>query len=85
MSPLKLWLIIPLAVSAPAHAQGTMEQGVTTRGATTQSQGVIVRQRTPVATQPSNDPFHNPIGQGVPPAASANSNQNSNRINVPIR
>ncbi|QOG18989.1 MULTISPECIES: hypothetical protein [Bradyrhizobium] len=24
-----------------------------------------------VATQPSNNPFSNPIGQGVPPAASA--------------
>jgi ABC-type sugar transport system substrate-binding protein len=39
--------------------------------------------RTPVATQPSNNPFSNPIGQGVPPAASANPNLNSNRTNVP--
>jgi hypothetical protein len=77
MSPLKLWLIIPLVVSAPALAQGTMEQGAPTR-----SQGVVVRSGTAVATQPSNNPFHNPIGQGVAPAASANSNQNSNRTNT---
>ena len=78
MSPLKLWVIIPLVVAAPALAQGTMQQGVTT-----QPRGTVVRSRTPVATQPSNDPFHNPIGQGVPPAASANSNQNGNQTNVP--
>jgi hypothetical protein len=78
MSPLKLWLIIPLVVAAPALAQGTMQQGATNR-----PQGRVVRSRTPVATQPSNDPFRNPIGQGVPPAASANSNQNGNITNVP--
>lgn len=27
-------------------------------------------QQRPVATQPSNNPFKDPIGQGVPPAAS---------------
>jgi hypothetical protein len=80
MSPIKLWLIIPLVAAAPALAQGTMQQGATTRSQTTAGSA-----RTPVATQPSNDPFHNPIGQGVPPAPSANSNQNSNRTNVPAR
>lgn len=39
--------------------------------------------RAPVATQPSNNPFSNPIGQGVPPATSANPNLNSNRTNAP--
>ncbi|WP_239621735.1 hypothetical protein [Bradyrhizobium sp. I71] len=59
-----------LALAAPALAQqkANRPQG----NPSTQS-------RTPVATQPSNNPFSNPIGQGVPPAASANPNQNSNR------
>jgi hypothetical protein len=78
MSPLKLWLIIPLVLAGPSLAQGTKQQGVTT-----QPHGTAGRSRTPVATQPSNDPFHNPIGQGVPPATSANSNQNGNITNVP--
>jgi hypothetical protein len=78
MSLLKLWLIIPLVFTGPALAQGKMQQGVTT-----QREGAVGRARTPVATQPSNNPFYNPIGQGVPPAVSANSNRNSNRTNVP--
>jgi hypothetical protein len=76
--PLKLWLIIPFVFATPAFAQGTMQQGAT------QPQRTAGDSRTPVATQPSNDPFHNPIGQGVPPAASANSNQNGNRTNAPM-
>jgi hypothetical protein len=78
MSSLKLWLIIPLVFAGPALAQGKMQRGVTA-----QPQGTVGRVRTPVATQPSNNPFQNPIGQGVPPAASANSNQNGNITNVP--
>jgi hypothetical protein len=78
MSPLKLWLIIPLAITAPALAQSTMQKGATPR-----SQGAIVRSHTPVATQPSRDPFHNPIGQGVPQAVSADSDRNGNRTNAP--
>jgi hypothetical protein len=78
MSPFKLSLIIPLILATPALAQGTMQQGATTR-----PQGTVARSRTPVATQPSTDPFRNPIGQGVPPAASGNSNQNGNITNVP--
>jgi hypothetical protein len=78
MLPLKLWFVIPLVVAAPALAQGTMQPG-----ATTQRQDTVVPSRTPVATQPSNDPLHNPISQGVPPAASANSSQNGNQTNVP--
>lgn len=37
-----------------------------------------------VATQPSNNPFVDPIGQGVPPAVSARGYPNSNRTNVPL-
>lgn len=77
MSRLKLWLIVPLVFAEPALAQGTMQQGVAS-----QPKRAAGSPRTPVATQPSNNPFHNPIGQGVPPAGSANSNLNSNRTNV---
>lgn len=77
MLPLRLLLIAPLVFAAPALAQGTQQ------GVKNQSQGGIARSRTPVATQPSNNPFQNPIGQGVAPAASANSNLNGNRTNVP--
>ena len=79
MSPLKLWLIIPLVFAGPALAQGTKQQGLRTQ----QPQGTEGRGRTPVATQPSNNPFQNPIGQGVPPAASADSRRNGNITNVP--
>ena len=80
MLPLKLWLIIALVIP-PAFAGPALAQGTNQRSGTTQ--GAAARTRTPVATQPSNDPFHNPIGQGVAPAASANSNQNGNITNVP--
>jgi hypothetical protein len=77
MFPLRTLLIIHLVLAGPALAQGT-KQGTATR-----SQTVTTGSRTPVATQPSNHPFQNPIGQGVPPAVSANPNLNSNRTNVP--
>jgi hypothetical protein len=77
MLPVRLLLIAPLILGSPALAQGTQQQGVKNR-----PQGTI-GSRSPVATQPSNNPFQNPIGQGVPPAASANPNLNSNRTNVP--
>jgi hypothetical protein len=81
MPSLKLWFVIPLAFSAPALAQGTMQQGAAMTIPTQRTAGVA---RTPVATQPlSSDPFRNPIGQGVSPAVSANSNRNGNWINVP--
>ena len=38
----------------------------------------------PVATQPSNSPFTNPINQPVPPATSLRPYSNSNRTNVPL-
>jgi hypothetical protein len=77
MLSLRPLLMVPLVLAAPALAQGT-KQGTTNR-----SQHVTAGSRTPVATQPSNNPFQNPIGQGVPPAVSANPNLNSNRTNVP--
>jgi hypothetical protein len=76
MLPLRLLLIAPLVLGSAVLAQGT-QQGVKSR-----PQGTV-GSRTPVATQPSNNPFQNPIGQGVPPAVSANPNLNSNRTNVP--
>jgi hypothetical protein len=82
MSPLRLLLIAPLLIAplvfaAPVLAQGTQQHGVRNR-----PQGTIAGPRAPVATQPSNNPFRNPIGQGVAPAVSANPNLNSNRTNV---
>ena len=77
MLPVRLLLIALLILGSPALAQGTQQQGVKNR-----PQGTI-GSRSPVATQPSNNPFQNPIGQGVPPATSANPNLNSNRTNVP--
>jgi len=64
-----------LACATPALAQGTQQ--------TNRSRTYNTQSRTPVATQPSNNPFSNPIGQGVPPAASANPNLNSNRTYPP--
>ena len=77
MLPLQLLLIAPLVLASPALAQGTQQQGVKNR-----PQNTLTGSRSPVATQPSNNPFQNPIGQGVPPAASANPNLNSNRTNT---
>jgi hypothetical protein len=81
MLPSRLLLIVSLVFATPALAQGTQQQGQ--QGAKHRSQHTATGSRSPVATQPSNDPFRNPIGQGVPPAASANPNLNSNRTNVP--
>jgi hypothetical protein len=79
MLSLRLLLIAPLVLSAPAFAQGTQQkqQGVQGR-----SQSTTAGTRAPVATRPSNNPFQNPIGQGVPPAVSANPNQNSGLTNI---
>jgi hypothetical protein len=74
----RLWLIVPIIFAAPALAQGTIQQGTTT-----QSQRTAGSSRGPVATsQPSSNPYQNPIGQGVAPAANANSNRNGNWINT---
>ncbi|MDH2357452.1 hypothetical protein QCM80_43925 [Bradyrhizobium sp. SSUT112] len=76
MSLLRSLIIGALVAATPALAQNTQQQGVKNRNANAGT-------RTPVATQPSNNPFQNPIGQGVPPATSANPNLNSNRTYVP--
>lgn len=85
MSSLRLLLIAPLALAAPAFAQGTRQnqyqnqyQGVQQH----HSPNATTGPRYPVATRPSNNPFQNPIGQGVPPAVSANPSLNSNRTNT---
>ena len=76
MLPLRLLLLAPLVFAQPALAQSTQQ------GAKSQPQNSAVRSRSPVATQPSNNPFQNPIGQGVPPAVSANPSQNGNRTSI---
>jgi hypothetical protein len=79
MLSLRLLLIASLVFAAPALAQGTQQQQ---QGAQNRSQNVTTGSRGPVATRPSNNPFQNPIGQGVPSAVSSNPNLNSNRTNV---
>jgi hypothetical protein len=80
MSPLKLCLIIPLLCAGPALAQGTTQRNYGTPNQPPRAAGST---RTPVAVQPNNNNlFQNPIGQGVAPAASANSNRNSNAIST---
>ena len=65
--------IIPaVAQVTPGGTQGAVQ-------GTTQARPAQGQPRSPVATQPSNNPFQNPIGQGVPPAVSANPSNNSNR------
>jgi uncharacterized protein YdeI (BOF family) len=80
MSPLKLVFVIPLVVALPALAQ---QKGATTGSTATQSQRTAGGSRGAVAIPPpTNNPFQNPIGQGVAPAANANSNRNSNVIST---
>ena len=83
MSAAKLLLTPALIslVTVPAFAQGT-QQNANGRQSSP-SQNYARGSRSPVATQPSNNPFQNPIGQGVPPAASANPALNSNRTFAP--
>lgn len=81
MFSVTLLLIAPLVLAAPAFAQGARQnqyQGAQQH----RSQNATSGPRYPVATRPSNNPFQNPIGQGVPPAVSANPNLNSNRTNT---
>lgn len=75
MSLMRSLIIAALVVATPALAQNTQQQG--------RNRNASAGTRTPVATQPSNNPFQNPIGQGVAPAASANPALNGNRTNVP--
>ncbi len=76
-------VLIVVMLSGPAVAQGTnqTQQGVSSsRGGTTGTNN----SRNAVATQPSNNPFQNPIGQGVAPAANADPARNSNQSNVTL-
>ena len=75
MLPLRLLVVVSLVAAAPAFAQNK-QHNANNRPHTS---------RSPVATQPSNNPFQNPINQGVPPAVSANPRYNSNRTNPPPR
>jgi len=80
MLPTKLTVAAMLLCSGVAFAQGTQQPGSTARNRIPSG----VARGGPVATQPSNNPFKDPIGQGVPPAASTNRNLNTNRTSVPI-
>lgn len=77
MSGIRLVIVALLVTITAANvlAQGTQRPA---RPSTGNSQA-----RPPVATQPSNNPFSNPIGQGAAPAVSSNPNLNSGRTNVP--
>ena len=68
-------LLASLAISSAAYAQ-------------TENQKRKGAQGNAVATQPSNNPFSNPLGQPIPPAVSvnpANPSQNTGRTNVPLQ
>ncbi|MGY4607008.1 hypothetical protein ACVW16_005420 [Bradyrhizobium sp. USDA 4474] len=84
MSIVKLLLSSALIslLTAPAFAQGT-QRSANGRQQSYTSQNYARGSRSPVATQPSNNPFQNPIAQGAPPAASANPALNSNRTFAP--
>lgn len=93
MLSLRLLLIAPLALAAPTFAQGTRQsqyqhqyqsqyQSQYQRAQRYRSPNATTGPHYPVATRPSHNPFRNPIGQGVPPAVSANPNLNSNRTNM---
>jgi hypothetical protein len=66
-----------LSLSGPALAQGKKQGTGSVQRTTTGTNN----SGNAVATHPSNSPFQNPIGQGVPPAANANSGRNSSQTN----
>ena len=81
--PAMLLIMVSLVLAVPASAQGSLQQGAPT--SQRQNQNAFGSgARAPVATQPSSNPFADPISQGVPPAASSNSLRNNGRTNVPI-
>ena len=83
MSWNNLLVIALLLCSAPARAQGTQQPDP--RAPSRPSAGAAaMTARSPAATQPSNNPFQDPLGQGVPPAVSTNRSQNNIRTSVPI-
>ncbi|RTM13353.1 MAG: hypothetical protein EKK33_11820 [Bradyrhizobiaceae bacterium] len=79
---------VVVGLAEPAIAQGVqgiqgLQPSAQTGRAHQQPQGGYSGPRSAVATQPSNNPFANPIGQGVPPAVSADSRLNSSRTTAP--
>ena len=69
-----------LCASMAASAQTRGASGNDGRGYVGNGDGAV--RSGAAATQPSSNPFQNPIGQGVPPAASANGNLNSGQTAV---
>jgi hypothetical protein len=80
MLSLRLCLIAALVFATPALAQGTKQQQYQDARQHRSSTATIGARR-PVATRPSNNPFQNPIGQGIPPAVSADPSRNSGQTN----
>ena len=72
--------VVLLTLSAPAQAGGAAQPSQPSSG----HPGAAGNGRSPVTTQPSSNPFKNPIAQGVPPAVSANPAINSSHTNVPL-
>lgn len=64
--------------SAFAQAGGTSNNSVGSANSSQPSR----QNRGTTLTQPSNSPFQNPIGQGVPPAASTTNHNNSGATSV---
>jgi hypothetical protein len=66
-----------LSLFGQALAQGTKQPAGSAQRTTTGNNN----SGNAVATHPSNNPFQNPIGQGVPSAANANAGRNSSQTN----
>jgi hypothetical protein len=77
---IKLIGLILMLLSSQALAQGT-QQSLQTGGRPSSSARIG---GYAVPTQPSSDPFRDPLGQGVPPAASSVPRFNNNRTQVPL-
>lgn len=89
MRSLSLLLVISALIAtipiltAPTLAQGTQQNAYGGQRQGPSPQGSFRAPGAPVATRPSDNPFQNPIGQGVPPAVSANPARNSNLTSAP--
>ena len=85
MTALKLLAFVLVILPLSAYAQGTAQSGSANRNRVNGATGGAITGATPyrgpVATQPSNNPFQNPISQGTPPAASSTGSQNIGRTN----
>lgn len=69
------WLLAGLALATPASAQNYADPARSPRRA---GGGYMIA----VPTQPSANPFRNPLAQPIPPAASVD--QRNRRRNVPV-